>query len=382
MKYEGGTEVYFDDLKIELSAVPVAMVVQENHYYPFGLGMKGLDYTAPSPNVENKFTFNGQTEKETKLNLNWHETAFRSYDPQLGRFHQIDPLADLFTGINPYQFGYNNPIRFNDPLGLAAQDSAAAPTPPGPDPNQEREEKKKAQKQQQWQDFLNQTAINNMWGELNGDDNGQNGFTNPQNILERAWNDFSGRGYLNIAHDFYANRKGDIIARSFLGSKAHIIFIEEGEIRIISFGNDFGTEAVKNVFDMLIIIVQSEFQIGGSDSGDNIKQANIFRARGYATAFYKAFPQFSRFIGTGLMQIHHRIPQDYRRLFGNQAIDNLSNLSAIPTWLHQQQVTPLWEAFKKAFPNPTQGQVQRYAKLIDSIIEPWVNNINAIIKQN
>jgi hypothetical protein len=54
MKYEGGTEVYFDDLKIELNAVPTAVVVQENHYYPFGMGMKGLDYVAPSPNVENK----------------------------------------------------------------------------------------------------------------------------------------------------------------------------------------------------------------------------------------------------------------------------------------------------------------------------------------
>jgi RHS repeat-associated protein len=122
MKYESGTEVYFDDLKIEITDKPVAMVVQENHYYPFGLGMKGLDYVAPSPNVENKFTFNGQTEKETKLGLNWHETAFRRYDPQLGRFHQIDPLADLFTGITPFQFGYNNPVLFNDPTGLEAEE--------------------------------------------------------------------------------------------------------------------------------------------------------------------------------------------------------------------------------------------------------------------
>ncbi len=85
--------------------------------------MRGLDYTAASPNRENKFTFNGQTEKETKLNLHWHETAFRGYDPQLGRFHQIDPLADLFTGINPYQFAYNNPMLFNDPLGLMGESS-------------------------------------------------------------------------------------------------------------------------------------------------------------------------------------------------------------------------------------------------------------------
>ncbi|SFF57471.1 RHS repeat-associated core domain-containing protein [Thermoflexibacter ruber] len=84
--------------------------------------MKGLDYVQ-NVSQENKFTFNGQTEKETKLNLHWHETAFRSYDPQLGRFHQIDPLADLFTGINPYQFGYNNLILFNDPTGLVAAPS-------------------------------------------------------------------------------------------------------------------------------------------------------------------------------------------------------------------------------------------------------------------
>ncbi|GAB4192921.1 MAG: hypothetical protein OHK0057_33860 [Thermoflexibacter sp.] len=73
--------------------------------------------------------------KETKLNLHWHETAFRGYDPQLGRFHQIDPLADYIGGITPYQFGFDNPVFFNDPTGLAAQDSAAAPTPrPAPEP--------------------------------------------------------------------------------------------------------------------------------------------------------------------------------------------------------------------------------------------------------
>jgi RHS repeat-associated protein len=95
------------------------MVVQENHYYPFGLGMKGLDYVAPSPNVENKFTFNGQTEKEISLGLNWFETVYRSYDPQLGRFTQIDPLADYFTSNTTYDYAFGNPIMFNDPFGLS-----------------------------------------------------------------------------------------------------------------------------------------------------------------------------------------------------------------------------------------------------------------------
>jgi RHS repeat-associated protein len=118
MKHEGGTDVYFDDLKIEITDKPVAMVVQENHYYHFGLGMKGLDYVAPSPNVENKFTFNGGSEFEKKLNLNFIETPHRLLDVQLGRFVQADKLVDLFTGITPYVYAYNNPIKFNDPTGL------------------------------------------------------------------------------------------------------------------------------------------------------------------------------------------------------------------------------------------------------------------------
>src|SRR5690606_31319496 len=46
-------------------------------------------------------------------------TLFRLYDPALGRFTSIDPLADFFPGINPYSFGFDNPILFGDPDGLA-----------------------------------------------------------------------------------------------------------------------------------------------------------------------------------------------------------------------------------------------------------------------
>jgi RHS repeat-associated protein len=116
MKHEGGTEVYFDDLKIELNAVPTAMVVQENHYYPFGLGMKGLDYTAPSPNVENKFTFNGK-EKQTELGLHQYDYGARGYDYQINRTTTLDPHADRYVNVSAYSFLNNNPLRFIDPTG-------------------------------------------------------------------------------------------------------------------------------------------------------------------------------------------------------------------------------------------------------------------------
>jgi RHS repeat-associated protein len=46
------------------------------------------------------------------------ETPHRLLDVQLGRFVQADKLVDLFTGITPYVYAYNNPIKFNDPTGL------------------------------------------------------------------------------------------------------------------------------------------------------------------------------------------------------------------------------------------------------------------------
>ena len=58
-------------------------------------------------------------EKEESFGLNWYETSFRGYDAQLGRFHQIDLLADRFAPITPYSYAVNDPILLSDPTGLA-----------------------------------------------------------------------------------------------------------------------------------------------------------------------------------------------------------------------------------------------------------------------
>ena len=63
------------------------------------------------------------TERVDDLGLNLDMTDFRSYDPVLGRFHQIDPLADIVSHFTPYNFAFNNPILFNDPTGLIGESS-------------------------------------------------------------------------------------------------------------------------------------------------------------------------------------------------------------------------------------------------------------------
>jgi hypothetical protein len=110
---------WFDDLTVERADVPTALVVQEAHYDPWGLELAPLGMSLQNPSRE---LFNGGSERERGLSsltdLHWDETPFRPYDAQLGRFHGVDLLADMFPGITPMHFGYNNPVLFNDPSGL------------------------------------------------------------------------------------------------------------------------------------------------------------------------------------------------------------------------------------------------------------------------
>jgi RHS repeat-associated protein len=101
-----------------------AEVLSQNNYYPLGLAMSGISSQALSfGQPENKHKFNDGTELESKefsdgSGLELYATDFRSYDPQIGRFHQIDPLAEVMDNWSPYVFVHNNPLLYNDPLGL------------------------------------------------------------------------------------------------------------------------------------------------------------------------------------------------------------------------------------------------------------------------
>ena len=67
-----------------------------------------------------KFGFGGK-ELSEELGLEWHDFGARNYDASLGRWMNIDPLADSFYEWSPYNFVYNSPLKFVDPTGMGPE---------------------------------------------------------------------------------------------------------------------------------------------------------------------------------------------------------------------------------------------------------------------
>jgi RHS repeat-associated protein len=88
-------------------------LIEETHYYPFGLTMAGIS-SKSAGKLENKNKFNG-IELNNDFDLNIYDAFYRNLDPQIGRFWQVDPKPTDME--SPYAGLGNNPIFNIDPLG-------------------------------------------------------------------------------------------------------------------------------------------------------------------------------------------------------------------------------------------------------------------------
>jgi len=90
-------------------------VLEEDSYYPFGMNITTLSKSTAEP--ENRYKYNGK-ELTNDFGLEWYEYGARMYDPQIGRWHVVDPMAEKYFEWSPYNYVANNPMIFIDPNGM------------------------------------------------------------------------------------------------------------------------------------------------------------------------------------------------------------------------------------------------------------------------
>jgi RHS repeat-associated protein len=106
------TRVYFDDYKINYNS----SIQQVKDYYPFGYAIASTSYERPNY-TKNPLGF-GEKEIQDELNIGWYDYSTRMYDPTIARWIGVDPLAGKMRRWSPYNYCFNNPIRFIDSDGM------------------------------------------------------------------------------------------------------------------------------------------------------------------------------------------------------------------------------------------------------------------------
>lgn len=99
-------------------------IIEESNFYPFGLKHFGYNFggISSSGNSEaQKYKFQEQ-EYQEELGLNWYSFKWRNYDPSIGRFMSIDPLAEKYNWMSAYQFSSNQVVHAREIEGLESYD--------------------------------------------------------------------------------------------------------------------------------------------------------------------------------------------------------------------------------------------------------------------
>ncbi|MBL4676896.1 MAG: RHS repeat-associated core domain-containing protein, partial [Mucilaginibacter sp.] len=85
------------------------LVVQTTDYYPFG-----TTSNETLNGIKSKYLYN---KKEWQEETNQYDYGARFYDPVIGRWTSVDPLAESYYRWSPYNYGADNPVYYVDKDG-------------------------------------------------------------------------------------------------------------------------------------------------------------------------------------------------------------------------------------------------------------------------
>ncbi len=105
--------VYFDNFMLRTKSGPIR---EETHYYPFGLTMAAISSKAMGK-IENKLKFASQL-LDDDFGVSYYQFRYRTMDPQIGRFLQIDPLSERYVYNSTYAYAENDVTNSIDLEGL------------------------------------------------------------------------------------------------------------------------------------------------------------------------------------------------------------------------------------------------------------------------
>ncbi len=251
----------YDEVNHELK------IMNEHHYYPFGLEHKYYNNAKKDFVVKTKsadqgggkyvkieqvansgymYKYNGK-ELQDELGLDWYDYGARNYDAALGRWFNIDPASELSRRYSPYAYALDNPVYFIDPDGMLAEDFIL---------------KGKKENVNKTIDTIN-TGLGGNYASV--DDNGNVSL----NVSEEQLSNFSDKqkGVYDAVNGAVTSEND--ITITVVGSKENIVVAAKTESKIdIDDVNNFGEETtVMNKHTVLAheIVEQTEYQSGNED---------------------------------------------------------------------------------------------------------------------